>query len=134
MAVAFPAWTSINATCVDPPPTFAVSLPQITVSEPYIYVTNLTGNRAILERCAGSPAVNYTDNTMPADAIGCILVAHVEKGSANEAWQCFMDGRLSGQWGVMEKDRTGGGERNTVGMKGLMVIVLTAVGVVFGDL
>ena len=128
---AVPAWTSINATCVDPPPNWHVSLAQIIVPEPYIYVTNLTGNNRILERCAGSPAVNYVDNTMPADAIGCFLVAHVEKGSANEAWQCFIDGRMEGQWGISEKDKSNDGMRKSAGAMGWMATGLIIVGAVF---
>lgn len=131
---ALPAWTSIDANCTHPPPTFHVTVSQITVPEPYIYVTNITGNRAILERCTGSTAVNYIDNTMPADAIGCYLVAHVEKGSANEAWQCFVDGRMEGQWGVMDKARSNGGERMEIGRRSWVFLGLVGMGVMFGML
>jgi hypothetical protein len=85
MNPALPSWTTINATCTNPPPTWQVNLAQINVPEPYIYVTNITGNHDLLERCTGSPSTFYVDNTMPADAIGCVLVAHVVHGSASEA-------------------------------------------------
>ncbi|KAF9729264.1 hypothetical protein PMIN06_000165 [Paraphaeosphaeria minitans] len=133
MDSALPSWTTINATCTHPPPNWHVNPAHISVSEPYIYVANTTGNRALLERCAGSPPTFYVDSTMPADAIGCVLVAHVVKGTASEAWQCFMDARLEGQWGVM--DKTGGGvTTNGVGVGGLAVLGLAAVGAVFGAL
>ena len=130
---AFPVWRSINATCTNPPSEFHISLSQITVPEPYIYVTNITGNREILEHCTGSPVVNYTDNTMPADAIGCFLVAHVEKTSASEAWQCFMEKRLEGAWGVMEKYKSSG-ERRVIGRKYWVLMGLLSAAAVFGGL
>lgn len=102
--------------------------------EPYIYVTNNTGNRAIIQRCSGSPVEYYVDDTMPEDAVGCVLVAHVVKGSAAEAWQCFMDGRMEGAWGVMEKIVENAAEKPSVGVKKLAVLVLAIVGAVYGAL
>ncbi|KAK7181810.1 uncharacterized protein CC84DRAFT_1180184 [Paraphaeosphaeria sporulosa] len=131
MEPALPSWITINATCTQPPPDWHVNPAQISVPEPYIYVTNNTGNHAILERCTGTAPSFYVDNSMPADAIGCVLVAHVVKGSASKAWQCFMDARLEGQWGVI--DKAGGGVKTKgFGVGGLAVLGLAVVGAVFG--
>ncbi|KAF2450345.1 hypothetical protein P171DRAFT_439010 [Karstenula rhodostoma CBS 690.94] len=125
-------WTTINATCAHPPPNWHVDPAHVTVPEPYIYVTNNTGNHAMLERCTGSPPTFYVDTAMPADAVGCVLVAHVVKGSASEAWQCFMDARLEGQWGVMDKSSGGGVRTKGLGVGGLAVLGLAVVGALFG--
>ena len=71
---------------------------------------------------------------MPADSIGCFLVAHVEGKSASEAWQCFMEGRTKGAWGVVEKYKSGIGEIRGVGRKVWVLMGLLGVGAVFGSL
>ncbi|KAJ4288958.1 hypothetical protein N0V90_011300 [Kalmusia sp. IMI 367209] len=89
-------------------------------------------NRAILEHCTGSTAQFYVDNTMPADAIGCVLIAHVEDKKASEAWECYMNGRLEGPYGVFEKVEKSGVERRDVSIAVWAALALGIVGTVLG--